>query len=213
MNADATHRRSDQRTSGSNRPLDRPLDWQVVSGRSVVRIVVALFMMLGCLGSASAVAPSSIVEPAHAMSIDELPAALPAAESSARRNVVRRRRLRRALNHGPDEPRARPPHLVDAADAAPPRATRLARSTRSARLRSGSAHRVDRRIPHPHVVGSVPPFGDSSDPTVRSTRHTSNHVHTTPHSHEGIDAPKTHTHRPAKTRIERRCLTSCHSSC
>jgi hypothetical protein len=55
-------------------------------------------MMLGCLGGASAVAPSSIVEPAHAMSIDELPAALPAGESSARRNVVRRRRLRRASN-------------------------------------------------------------------------------------------------------------------
>jgi len=98
VNADATHRRSDQRTSGSNRPLDRPLDWHVITGRSVVRIVVALFMMLGCLGNASAVAPSSIVEPAHAMSIDELPAALPAAESAARRNVVRRRRLRRALN-------------------------------------------------------------------------------------------------------------------
>jgi len=90
VSADVSPRRSDPGTSGSNR--------QLVTGRSVVRIVAALFMMLGCLGSASAVAPSSLVEPSPAMAIDEVPAALPAAESSVRRSVVRRRRLRRALN-------------------------------------------------------------------------------------------------------------------
>jgi len=89
VSADAFPRRSDPGTSGSNRLL---------GGRSVVRIVVALFMMLGFLGSATTVAPSSIVEPSQAMSIDEVPAALPAAEASASRSVVRRRRLRRALN-------------------------------------------------------------------------------------------------------------------
>jgi len=97
VSADAFPRRSDPGTSGSNRQLDRRVDRDVVTGRSVVRIVVALFMMLGCLGNASAVAPSSLVEPSHAMSIDEVPAALPTAESSVRRSVLRRRRLRRAL--------------------------------------------------------------------------------------------------------------------
>jgi len=92
VSADAFPRRSDPGTSGSSHPL-------AGLGRSALRVVVAVCVLLaGVIGGGATNATSaSVAEQAPATSIDELPAALPSAESTARRTVAHRRRFRRVL--------------------------------------------------------------------------------------------------------------------